>query len=261
MRNSVEIISIGNELLIGQTVDTNSNWLAKRVNALGWTVQRITVLRDSLAAIRDGIVEALERKPELLLTLGGIGPTYDDMTLRGLSLAVRKPLMLNGEALDAVMEKYRRIEKPTNLTRHRKKMAMLPKGSNPIPNPIGTATGVLLKAGDTTVISFPGVPQEMKAIFIASVVPILKRSGAVAPQETYLMILGIIESALAPVLELVKNKFSTLYLKSHPIGRETGVRSLIKLHVYTVGRGNDVTVRDAVVFLLRRLAVVNRLHW
>ena len=241
-------------------MDTNSNWLAKRVNALGWTVQRITVLRDSLAAIRDGIVEALERTPVLLLTLGGLGPTYDDLTLKGLSLAVRKPLMLNSEAMDIVMEKYRRLEKPTNLTRFRKKMAMLPKGSKPIPNPIGTAPGVLVKAGNTTVISFPGVPQEMKAIFTASVVPILKTSDAVAPRETYIMIAGTIESALAPVLELVKNKFSTLYLKSHPIGRETGVRSLIKLHVYTVGKGNDVTIRDALVFLLRRLALANRLH-
>ena len=257
MRNNIEILSIGNELLIGQTMDTNSNWLAKRVNALGWTVQRITVLRDSPTAIRDGIVEALERKPVLLLTFGGLGPTYDDMTLRGLSLAVREPLILNIEALDSVTEKYRGLEKPTNLTRHQKKMAMFPKGSKPIPNPIGTAPGVLVKAGDTTIVSFPGVPQEMKAIFLASVVPLLKRSDAVAPQEAYVMIVGIIESALAPVLEQVRNKFSTLYLKSHPIGRETGVRSLIKLHVYTVGKGNDVTIRDAVVFLLRRLALAN----
>jgi molybdopterin-biosynthesis enzyme MoeA-like protein len=235
-------------------MDTNSNWLAKRVNALGWTVERITLLRDSLDAISDGGVEALKRKPELVFTIGGLGPTYDDMTLKGLSIAIRRPLILNQEALALVMEKYERMERPTRLTGHRRKMAMLPKGSKPLPNPVGTAPGILVKTRNTTIISFPGVPQEMKAIFNTSVIPILKRSDVSSPREAYLMLVGIIESALAPVLEQVRKRFSTLYFKSHPIGRETGVRSLIKLHVYTVGKGNDATIRDAVVFLLGRLA-------
>jgi molybdopterin-biosynthesis enzyme MoeA-like protein len=235
-------------------MDTNSNWLAKRVTALGWTVERITVLRDSLKAIRDGAVEALKRRPELVFTIGGLGPTYDDMTLKGLSIAIGRPLVLNREALASVMEKYERMERPTRLTGHRKKMAMLPEGSKPLPNPVGTAPGVLVKNRYGTVISFPGVPQEMKAIFSHSVIPILKRSDVSSPTEAYLMLVGIIESALAPVLEQVRRRFSTLYFKSHPIGRETGVRSLIKLHIYTVGNGNNATIRDAVVFLLGRLA-------
>ncbi len=235
-------------------MDTNSNWLAKRVTALGWTVERITVLRDSLKAIRDGAVEALKRRPELVFTIGGLGPTYDDMTLKGLSIAIGRPLVLNRDALASVMEKYERMERPTRLTGHRKKMAMLPEGCKPLPNPVGTAPGVLVKTRYTTVVSFPGVPQEMKAIFSDSVIPILKRSDVSSPTEAYLMLVGIIESALAPVLEQVRRRFSTLYFKSHPIGRETGVRSLIKLHIYTVGNGNNATIRDAVVFLLGRLA-------
>src|SRR6266571_4113717 len=95
MHNSIEIISIGNELLVGQTMDTNSNWIAKRVNALGWSVQRVTIVRDSLSAISGSIVDVLERGPDLLFTVGGLGPTYDDMTLRGLSIAIRRPLRLN----------------------------------------------------------------------------------------------------------------------------------------------------------------------
>ena len=65
---------------------------------------------------------------------------------------------------------------------------------------------------------------------------------------------GIVESALAPILESVRIEYSTLYWKSHPMGRETGVRSLIKLHIYTVGKGDETTLRDAVVFLLERLS-------
>lgn len=254
MRNRIEIISVGNELLIGQTLDTNSNWIAKRVNALGWSVQRVTTVRDSLIAIRRSIVEALERRPELLLTIGGLGPTYDDMTLRGLSLAIGKPLRLNRQALQEIQEKYERIEKHTAITGHRKKMAMIPRGAEPLPNPVGTAPGVLVKTRNTSVISFPGVPQEMKAIFKTSVVPILKGSGAKVPSEAYVMILGIIESALAPLLDQLRKRFPALYFKSHPMGRESAVRSLIKLHIYTTGKGSDTTIRDAIVFLFQTLS-------
>ncbi len=81
MRKSptAEIISVGNELLIGHTLDTNSHWIAKRFTRFGWTLQRITVLRDSLAAIKDGVTGALGRKPDLLITLGGLGPTSREL--------------------------------------------------------------------------------------------------------------------------------------------------------------------------------------
>ncbi len=253
-RTSAEILAIGNELLIGQTLDTNSNWLAQRLHSLGWTVQRITTVRDSLKSIRDSVVEALDRRPELLLTVGGLGPTYDDMTTKGLSKAIGKPLTLNRDALAMVMMKYQTMKEPAVLTIHREKMAMLPRGGKPLLSPAGTAPGVMVRARGTTIISFPGVPKELKAIFKASVIPILRRSGAPAPSELYVRIAGIVESALAPILETVRSKYSTLYWKSHPMGRETGVRSMIKLHVYTVGKGDETTVRDAAVFLLERLS-------
>jgi molybdenum cofactor synthesis domain-containing protein len=253
-RTRAEILVIGNELLIGQTLDTNSNWLAHRLHAQGWTVERITTVRDSLKSISGSVVEALERRPELLLTVGGLGPTYDDMTIKGLSKAIGKPLALNRDALAMVMMKYRRIEEPAALTAHRRKMAMLPSGAKPLSNPVGTAPGVMVRAGGTTIISFPGVPTEMKAIFKTSVIPILQRSGTLVPSELYVVMAGIVESALAPILESVRGKYSTLYWKSHPMGRETGLRSLIKLHIYTIGKGNETTVRDAAVFLLEQLS-------
>jgi len=253
-RTSAEILAVGNELLIGQTLDTNSNWLAQRLHALGWTVERITTVRDSLKSIRDSVVEALDRSPELLITVGGLGPTYDDMTIKGLSKAIGKPLTLNRRALAMVMMKYKTMEQPAVLTVHRRKMAMLPRGAKPMPNPVGTAPGVMVRARGTTIISLPGVPTELKAIFKTSVIPILRRSGAPTPSELYVMMAGIVESALAPILESVRIEYSTLYWKSHPMGRETGVRSLIKLHIYTVGKGDETTLRDAVVFLLEQLS-------
>jgi len=254
VKSAGEVVSIGNELLIGQTLDTNSNWVAKQLNKNGWTLQRVTLLRDSLTAISQGVKEAIKRKPALLITIGGLGPTYDDMTLRGLSKAVRKPLVVNSQALAMIQARYRRIAVPARLTSYRKKMAMLPKGGSPLPNPVGTAPGVLVRTGHTMIVSLPGVPEEMKAIFKTSILPILRKSSKPTPTEAYVKLVGIIESALAPVLKDAQRKFPGLYFKSHPKGRETGVRSLIQLHIYTVGENDRTRISQAVAYVLDRLA-------
>ena len=251
---TAEIISVGNELLIGHTRDTNSHWIAKRFTRFGWTLQRITVLRDSLAAIKDGVTGALQRKPDLLITLGGLGPTHDDMTLKGIALALNKRLALNPEAFAMVKARYSKLEASTGLTRFRRKMATLPKGAEPLPNPIGTAPGVTIKVGTTKLVSLPGVPSEMKAIFTGSVIPMLKASKAEAPKEVTVGLVGIIESALAPALDRTRKAFPGLYFKSHPRGREGGIRSLIQLHVYSVDAESRPKIDEAIAYLLRELS-------
>jgi molybdenum cofactor synthesis domain-containing protein len=251
---SAEIISVGNELLIGHTLDTNSYWIAKRFTRFGWTLQRITVLRDSLAAIRDGVTGALGRKPDLLITLGGLGPTHDDMTLKGIALALDKRLVLNPEAFAMVKARYNALEASTGLTRFRRKMATLPEGAKPLPNPVGTAPGVTVKVGVTRLVSLPGVPSEMKAIFTGSVIPMLKDSNGEAPKEVSIGLVGIIESALAPALDHTRRAFPGLYFKSHPRGREGGIRSLIQLHVYSVDPSSRAKLDKAIAYLLRELS-------
>ncbi len=251
---TAEIISVGNELLIGHTLDTNSHWIAKRFTKFGWTLQRITVLRDSLAAIRDGVKGAFGRKPELLITLGGLGPTHDDMTLKGIALALNKRLTLNPEALAMVKARYSKLEASTGLTRFRRKMATLPEGAEPLPNPIGTAPGVMSKVGRIRLVSLPGVPSEMKAIFTGSVIPILKASKAEVPKEVTVGLVGIIESALAPALDRMRKAFPGLYFKSHPRGREGGIRSLVQLHVYSVDPASRAQLDKAIAYLLRELS-------
>ena len=251
---TAEIISVGNELLIGHTLDTNSHWIAKRFTKFGWTLQRITVLRDSLAAIKDGVKGALGRKPELLITLGGLGPTHDDMTLKGIALALNKRLTLNPEAFAMVKARYSKLEASTGLTRFRRKMATLPEGAEPLPNPIGTAPGIMSKVGTTRLVSLPGVPSEMKAIFTGSVISMLKASKAEAPKEVTVGLVGIIESALAPALDRTRKAFPGLYFKSHPRGREGGIRSLIQLHVYSVDPESRTKLDSAIAHLLRELS-------
>ena len=251
---TAEIISVGNELLIGHTLDTNSHWIAKRFTRFGWTLLRITVLRDSLAAIKDGVTGAFRRKPDLLITLGGLGPTHDDMTLKGIALALDKRLVLNPEALAMVKARYSKLEASTGLTRFRRKMATLPEGARPLPNPIGTAPGVMIKVRTTRLVSLPGVPSEMKAIFTGSVVPMLRAEKAEAPKEVFIGLVGIIESALAPALDRTRRAFPGLYFKSHPRGREGGIRTLIQLHVYSVDPESRAKLDNAVAYLLRQLS-------
>ena len=251
---TAEIIAIGNELLIGHTLDTNSHWIAKQLTKHGWILQRITVIRDSLPAIREAVNEALQRTPNVLITLGGLGPTHDDMTLKGVALALRMKLALNADALAMIKARYKKLETTTGLTSFRKKMATLPIGAQPLPNPVGTAPGVLIKRGGSRLVSLPGVPSEMKAIFHGSIIPLLKGSSQQAPAEVYLDLVGIVESALAPALNKTRNAFPGLYFKSHARGHETGIRSLIQLHIYSVDPGARSKLDDAASFLLRELS-------
>jgi len=106
MDQSVEIICVGNELLIGKTLNTNAQWLTKRITTLGLTTRRITVVGDNIAEISGVIQEAVQRSPSFILTTGGLGPTFDDKTLEGLAKALGRRIEVHEEALKMVKEKY-----------------------------------------------------------------------------------------------------------------------------------------------------------
>src|SRR2546421_12346667 len=88
---TAEIISVGNELLIGHTLDTNSHWIAKHLTRLGWTLERVTQLRDSLDSIKSGVQGSLKRNPSVLITIGGVGPTPEHIALGGGSRTADQP--------------------------------------------------------------------------------------------------------------------------------------------------------------------------
>jgi len=257
-RPTAEILSIGNELLIGHTLDTNSNWIAKRLNRIGWQLQRVTQVRDSLDAISSGIRESLSRGPKVLITLGGLGPTHDDMTMAGIARAIKRPLRVNRKAIRLVKDHYRRLENRPSLTKYRTKMATLPRGAEPVVNPVGTAPGVKIEQSKTTIFSLPGVPSEMKEIFQGSIMPVLKMSGQSGHKELQIRIAGIIESALAPALDRARRKYPGLYFKSHPRGRETGIRPLILLHIYNVEPDSALEVEIAAGEILQQLSKIVR---
>ncbi len=223
---NVEIICVGNELLIGKTLNTNAHWLAKRITSLGLTVNRITVVGDNLNDISAIIKEAIQRTPCFIITTGGLGPTFDDMTLEGIAKGLGRELEENQEAMDMVRKKYERyvaegrIDK-YEMTPYRKKMAKLPKDAMPLPNPVGTAPGVLINESQVKIIVLPGVPSEMMAIFDESVAPIMrKNSGDLMFFEASLDVKEMPESQLAPLIDEVMRDNPYIYIKSHPQASE-----------------------------------------
>lgn len=226
MACSMEIVCIGNELLSGTTSNTNAQWISRRATFLGTTVRRITVVSDEVEEISATISEALQRHTQLIVTTGGLGPTFDDKTLQGLSKALNRELEINQEALKMVREKYESYSKKkgieeSELTPHRIKMATIPQGTKPIPNPIGTAPAVLAETCTTKIVSLPGVPSEMKAIFEDTVVPILREASSnISFYEKRIHVSKIMESKMAPLIEQVMNDNPSVYVKSHPKGVE-----------------------------------------
>jgi molybdenum cofactor synthesis domain-containing protein len=232
MECSVELLSIGNELLLGNTVNTNASWLAAQITSLGGKVARTTTVRDNLRDISEAVREAVNRKPEFIITTGGIGPTFDDMTVKGVAKALRLRLKLSERALRMIQEHYaRRLpHRKVSLTRPRLKMALIPSGGEPIPNPVGTAPCVLLRAGKTQIFILPGVPKEAKAIFRSSVSKAISlKAGGTVFVEKWLGVHGIMESSLAPIIDKVMSQWPDVYVKSHPRGFE-GSAPLIELH-------------------------------
>ena len=241
---SIEIICVGNELLIGKTMNTNAHWLAKRVTSLGLSARRIMVVGDDVNEISDVIREAIQRSPDFILTSGGLGPTFDDVTLEGLSKGLGRRLQKNDEALRMVREKYRKYVEEgrmrrVELTPPRVKMAKLPQGAEPLPNPVGTAPGVLVATDSLTIMALPGVPSEMKAIFDESALPILKKAaGDTIFFETSIEATGVMESELAPFIARAMHDNPYVYIKSHPKGEERIHR--IEFHLSTTAKDTKV---------------------
>jgi molybdopterin-biosynthesis enzyme MoeA-like protein len=207
-----------------------------------------------LETIKSGVRESIRRDPTVLITIGGLGPTHDDMTLAGVARALNRPLRLNKDALRLVKDHYRRLETRPHLTKYRTKMATLPRGSLPLPNSVGTAPGVKMQVSGTTIFSLPGVPSEMRSIFRDSIIPYLESFRAESPKQIELRITGIIESALAPVLDRVRKAYPGLYFKSHPRGRETGIRPLIQLHIYNIEPEGEEEIARAAAYIMQQLA-------
>ncbi|MFN3622240.1 MAG: molybdopterin-binding protein, partial [Nitrososphaerales archaeon] len=246
----IEILCVGNELLIGKTVNTNASWLSEEIHKLGGVVARHTVVEDDVECISEAIKEALKRRTNLLIISGGLGPTYDDKTLEGVAKALGRRLKVNQEALMQIEAKYRKmveqgVLEKSELTPPRVKMATLPTKSTPLRNPIGTAPAVMLEYKGSKILCLPGVPSELEAIFVESVAPIIKKLvGNLFVAEGWLEVRGLPESSLAPFLDKVVAKHGSTYVKSHPRGFE-GSEPKLELYIST-SKGSKIEAESLV---------------
>jgi len=241
----VEILSVGNELLLGNTINTNAAWIATQVTSSGAEVSRITTIGDNLTTISTGVRESLRRRPEFLIITGGIGPTFDDMTLRGVAKGLRRRLTVNREAVGLIRNHYARRfgRRSMHLTKARLKMAQIPVGAVPLLNPVGTAPAVLLTAKQTEIFCLPGVPSEAKTIFLASILAKVRaKAGGRSYVESWLRISGIYESSLAPIIDRVMKHTPGVYIKSHPRGIENK-RANIELHFSILASTRPIGLR------------------
>jgi nicotinamide-nucleotide amidase len=191
---SAEIVAVGTEILLGSLVDTNTAWLSRRLAASGVAVHRHTAVGDD----RDRLVAALSEaasRADLVLSTGGLGPTFDDLTNEALGQAVGRKMVEYPEARHHVDRTFRRFtgrEPPPSAY----KQASFPEGSELIANPLGTAMGALLELDGVLFATLPGVPAEMQRMFEETLEPVIGERSEGAIVAVVLEFAGISEEEL-----------------------------------------------------------------
>ena len=169
-----EIISIGTEITSGQNLDTNCQWLSKRLAEIGipvgWHTTIADDLEDNIAAFRIAAGRA-----GLVLTTGGLGPTQDDLTREVLAKVAGVELVFHPESFEQIKQMFARRHR--SMTERNRVQALFPVGSEPIPNANGTAPGIWMQIGNCLIVAMPGVPSEMFAMFETQVKPRLLQMG------------------------------------------------------------------------------------
>ncbi|MFN7145671.1 MAG: CinA family nicotinamide mononucleotide deamidase-related protein, partial [Myxococcota bacterium] len=194
-----DVISQGEELLSGSTVDTNAGWICHELAQIGMEPGRVTVVGDVLADIREVIGESAARARVVVCT-GGLGPTSDDLTAEAAAAAFGDVLELRPEALAQVEERYRARKRempPAN-----RKQAVLPTRATVLENKLGTAPGFRMEENGSLLYFLPGVPFEMKAMVREHVIPEVRARFGLPPRRTIIFkCMGLPESVAAQKME------------------------------------------------------------
>jgi competence/damage-inducible protein CinA-like protein len=213
--SAAEILTIGTEILLGDIVDTNSQYLARHLRDVGIDLFYTSTVGDNEGRIAEAVRHALTRS-QILISTGGLGPTVDDVTREGIARALELQLEFKEELWQQIQERFSRFNrKPTE---NNKRQAYLPAGAQVLENAIGTAPAFLVEHGDSVIISLPGVPGEMTHIMEHAVLPYLeKRFGRGAVIRTRVLhIAGVGESQIdEKIADLEKLSNPTVGLAAH----------------------------------------------
>jgi nicotinamide-nucleotide amidase len=254
---NVEIITIGNELITGHILDTNAAFLSDAVFSSGARVTRIVSVGDDIKAIVETLQEAMTRA-DLIVVTGGLGPTPDDLTAEAAAQALGRGLTLDREYLETLKTKFQRWN--LTFTPADERVAYLPKGAQPLPNPVGMC-GFRIDEDNKTIFFFPGVPRELEKLVEGSLLPFLRekmRGKKEIVRSSLLKVFGPTEGQIKKILKGIKESIELAYLPSFPEIRlkvvvrgvkEGEVKERLnrcedeianRLGIYLFGRGDEV---------------------
>jgi len=243
----VDIITIGDEILIGQTVDTNSNFIAGQLSSLGVMIHQITAISDDPAHIMAALSNA-EKFADTIIITGGLGPTKDDLTKKTLADYFGMTLELNSEVLAHVESLL--SGRGVKMNALNKNQALVPNGAIVLPNRVGTAPGLLFEKNGKRYISLPGVPFEMVHLIQEQVLPFLIRLlDEVIVVHSTVMTIGLPESTLAEMISAWESNLPT-YIKLAYLPSPTA----LKLRLSARGNSRSLLekeVQDQIVMLQR----------
>ena len=256
----VEVISTGDEILFGRIVDTNSAWIARRAAELGAPLRRVTSVGDDLGEISGVLLEALERRPDLIIFTGGLGPSKDDLTMVAIGLALGRKVIFDQQAVERIRRRYR--ERGIQVTTRVERMARIVDGSRALENVVGMATGIEIVEGETTVMAFPGVPGEMKVMFDAYAAPLIE-GGTALRFVANTVVARVVFKDFFPVYRGMQADYPDVYIKNagtSPEGPEERARvKEITVDVVVKGENQDeceVTLENVLAEFDRRLGEV-----
>jgi nicotinamide-nucleotide amidase len=172
---SAEVICVGTELLLGDILNTNCQYLAKQLASLGIPHYYQTVVGDNVARLLQ-VIDIASQRASILIFTGGLGPTPDDLTTETIASFFDSPLSESGEIIEDISQKFAAVGR--EMTSSNRKQALIPTGANILPNRTGTAPGIIWQPKDgITIMTFPGVPSEMYRMWEETAVPWLKNHG------------------------------------------------------------------------------------
>jgi nicotinamide-nucleotide amidase len=214
---NAEIIAIGTEILLGEITDTNSVFLARTLRDAGVNIFFMTTVGDNEQRIADAVRIALGRA-QIVITCGGLGPTIDDMTRQAVAAATNRGLTFHQHLLDKIAERFTGFR--VQMSENNRRQAYVPDNAIIIENPVGTAPCFVVEQDNQCVISLPGVPREMKFLFVENVVPYLREKyqlGGKIIKARVLRTAGIGESTLDEAIgvELLQAGNPTVGLAAH----------------------------------------------
>ena len=195
---TAEIISVGTELLLGNILNTNAQYLSRELAALGITVQRESTIGDNHSRLADFVNEAKQRC-DLLVFTGGLGPTYDDMTKETVAEAFGLALEYHPEVMEEIQRYFDNVfHRPMPACNRRQ--AMLPQGCTVLHNPVGTAPGCIFTAGGVTAVLLPGVPHECRYLAEHALLPWLQGCSGGVIRSHDLRVFGLTEPRVQELL-------------------------------------------------------------